>query len=271
MVESLRYRTEFADDGGMTFSWEPVAGASRYRLVICDAGQVYADVRCADTTYTWTADQQRISSGGYLPPVVSVTVEAEMTDKTPNAGARRLLDGLDVAHTWLEVAVETPVYAQTPEDARARAAVSVGIYSPPDYTRGTISDYLDAMEAAGLPVDAPEGSALALAIEERRKGRILSGTGHARTVPGTGLVIRTDASVPEDEIRFVQPRVTMPLPGGGYVAQLPGAALTKAEGIAQHAAAIRERIVAALAAEIGDRDTAERLAGVVVRALEKRG
>lgn len=38
--------------------------------------------------------------------------------------------------------------------------------------------------------------------------------------------------------------------------------------LAQAAAAVRARVVDALAAEIGDRPTAERLAGVVMRALE---
>jgi hypothetical protein len=39
-------------------------------------------------------------------------------------------------------------------------------------------------------------------------------------------------------------------------------------GMLRAAAAFRERITLALEAEIGDRDAAERLAGVVVRALE---
>jgi transposase-like protein len=93
-------------------------------------------------------------------------------------------------------------------------------------------------------------------------------------------------AMPKNEIRFVQPIVTMPLPGGEYNVTirdigasdtLDAPSLTEAgrdeqvsrAGIAfEHAAAIRERIAAALEAEIGDRATAERLAGVVARALE---
>jgi hypothetical protein len=143
--------------------------------------------------------------------------------------------------------------------------------------------------------------------------------------------IMIDPAMPEDEIRFVRPNFTMPLPDGAYnvtirdVRSIGGPAGTittdnldlstsqhiASSGCAPHAeddeaygaggtewryyvapvdrhgipigttysardaledlryaAAIRARITSALAAEIGDRATAERLAGVVVKALE---
>jgi hypothetical protein len=77
-----------------------------------------------------------------------------------------------------------------------------------------------------------------------------------------------DVSVPADEIRFVQSWVTAPPLNGEYKVSIADID-TSPIAIFRLAAEARERIALALEAEIGDRATAERLAGVVVRALEE--
>jgi hypothetical protein len=102
---------------------------------------------------------------------------------------------------------------------------------------------------------------------------MLKAMGDAPMVPGTGLVIHADdlMSIGDPVGSIMADKLDAPIPEDAYIATGDAAypySMADAMEAFRWAAAFRERIVAALEAETGDRATAERLAGVVVRALE---